>query len=248
MARSSGCVARAKRLCRGRASPGAGAASDGPGESELAPFWDKLWKRAQAAEKIVGGPADLEWVWDGQQLWFVQARPIATEEARLAARAPARRWTRELTLERFPEPFTPMGWSVLQDALAVNLRTLDRRFGVVAKHPSDMAVSVRGTIYSDPKFFAFPSGVRIRWAMHLNPLSPSLWKTFWALARSAGRALRGRGGSVSRALLGLDLVQGLLGAQAHSIETGWAHHRDGNLRRLDRFNDQFNDQFNERTG
>jgi pyruvate,water dikinase len=66
--------------------------------AELAPLWEKLWSRAAKAEKIVGGPVDLEWVWDGAQLWFVQARPIATEEARLAARAPKRRWTRQLTL------------------------------------------------------------------------------------------------------------------------------------------------------
>ena len=56
-------------------------------------------KISQNLERIVGGPADLEWVWDGAQLWIVQARPIATEEARLAARRPESHWTRELAQE-----------------------------------------------------------------------------------------------------------------------------------------------------
>lgn len=209
--------------------------SEGAGDSELAPFWEMLWKKARKAEKIVGGPADLEWVWDGAQLWFVQARPIATEEARLAARAPTRRWSRGLTLERFPEPLTPMGWSVLQDAFAVNLKTLDHRFGVVAKHPTDMAVSVRGTVYSDPHFFAFPSGVRIRWGKHLNPLSSAPWKALGSLGRFVVRLLLGRGGAVSGALLRLDLVQAFLGREAGLIETSWDQHRDQSVRLLAEF-------------
>jgi FMN phosphatase YigB (HAD superfamily) len=55
--------------------------SEGP-PPELAPFWDKLWLRARKAEKIVGGSAELKWIWDGAQLWFVSARAAAFKSPR----------------------------------------------------------------------------------------------------------------------------------------------------------------------
>ena len=29
-------------------------------------------------EQVAGGPADVEWAWDGEQLWWVQCRPITS--------------------------------------------------------------------------------------------------------------------------------------------------------------------------
>jgi hypothetical protein len=204
-------------------------------DPETAQLWDGLWKRADSAEKLVGGPADLEWVWDGAQLWFVQARPIATPEARLVARAPGRRWSRAQTMERFPEAITPMGWSVLRGAFTGNLTSLSRRFGVVAKSPEDVAISLRGTVYSDPQFFSFPGGVRIRWAKYLNPLSRAPWAVLGTFFRCLGRSLGGTRQNLSRALLKLDLADALVGAQARQIEAGWDRHRDHSLERLRSF-------------
>ncbi|WP_343547864.1 PEP/pyruvate-binding domain-containing protein [Ralstonia sp.] len=57
---------------------------------------------------------DIEWVWDGQRFWIVQARPITT-----AARStyPALQtqptfWTRGNTREMFPTPLSPIDWSL----------------------------------------------------------------------------------------------------------------------------------------
>ncbi|MGK5081801.1 HAD family hydrolase [Bdellovibrionota bacterium FG-1] len=47
--------------------------SRNPANPELVPFSKLLSKRAVQAEKFLGGPANIEWIWDGQQLWFVQA-------------------------------------------------------------------------------------------------------------------------------------------------------------------------------
>ena len=72
--------------------------------AELRGIWAELWSHAWRCEEIAGAPCDVEWAWDGSRLWIVQARPIAGEEAALAARTrPGGRWTRSLTLERFPE-------------------------------------------------------------------------------------------------------------------------------------------------
>ncbi len=203
---------------------------------EVAPFWEELWKRAEKLEAIVGGASELEWVWDGEQLWIVQARTVATVEARLAARSPERRWTRALTLERFPEPITAMGWSMMKDVLVANLRTLDRRFGVVAKSPEEVAVSVRGTIYLDPEFLSFPSGVRVRWWKHLQPFQRGPWLLALSGVRAMSRWIAGRGGAASRALFRLDLLDALVGAQAVQIEQDWDAHREQSRERLGTFN------------
>ncbi len=197
--------------------------------------WKDLWSWVDTAERLIGGPADVEWVWDGDQLWFVQCRPISTEEARLAARAPNRRWSRELTLERFPEPLSPMGWSTLQDAFAENLRTLDRRFGIVARRPDEMAVSVRGVVYSDPDFFKYPGGVRVRWLSLLAPWRAAPWRAAGALLSHLIRRIRGTAQAVSRAMLGVDLADAFLRREARQLEAGWPDHVERNVGRIRAF-------------
>ena len=65
-------------------------------------------------------------------------------------------WTRELSAERFPRPISPLGWSVLQGVLGVNMETLARRFGLIARRPNDVARTIRHYVYSNQKFFAIP--------------------------------------------------------------------------------------------
>lgn len=212
-----------------RDDPGFGAA-----ELPLA-AWKELWSWVDTAERLIGGPADVEWVWDGEQLWFVQCRPISTEEARLAARSPGRRWSRELTLERFPEPLSPMGWSTLQDAFTENLRTLDRRFGVVARRPEEMAVSIRGVVYSDPDFFKYPGGVRVRWLKLLAPWRAAPWRAARAVLSHLARRACGVLPSVSRTLLGIDLADAFLSREAGRIEADWSGHVERHVGRIRAF-------------
>ena len=231
---SNGFAARAKSSCREPTRPGT-PPPEGAGDSELAPFWERCGSALASRREDRGRPRRPRVGLGRQQLWFVQARPIATEEARLAARAPTRHWTRGLTLERFPEPLTPMGWSVLQDAFAVNLKTLDRRFGVVAKRPSDMAVSrARHRLFGSQvlrlSFGSEYSLVQVPQSVFVGAVErPGCVGSF------CGRALSGRGGALSGALFKLDLVQACLGTEARSIETDWSHHRDDNLGRLEKF-------------
>lgn len=203
---------------------------------ELAPFWAELLTMAREIEILLRGPADIEWVWDGQKLWVVQSRLIATEEARLLARTKkGGRWSRELTLERFPKPLTPMGWSILQDSLEHNIRTLDESFGVVASRPEDIAVSVGGVIYSDPEFFKFPQGVRIKWGRYLAPWRKTFWRLANTLARFCGRVVVQKSKGVAKSLALLEIVDAVLGDKAREIEMGWAAHRDGCLENISSF-------------
>jgi FMN phosphatase YigB (HAD superfamily) len=58
---------------------------------ELAAFWERLRARTRKAEKALGRPIALEWLWDGEQLWFMQARPSApSSDASAASKAPWR--------------------------------------------------------------------------------------------------------------------------------------------------------------
>jgi len=54
--------------------------------AELKPFWKDLWVHVELAEKIVKGPALLNWLWDGEQLWFLKVSPIQPPQTSEAKR------------------------------------------------------------------------------------------------------------------------------------------------------------------
>jgi rifampicin phosphotransferase len=59
---------------------------------------------------------DLEWVWDGERFWIVQARPI-TARARHTYPQIAEQpvyWSRGNTAEILPEPLSPLDWGLSQ--------------------------------------------------------------------------------------------------------------------------------------
>lgn len=64
-----------------------------------------------------GGPQDIEWAIDEQgKLWILQARPITA--AREAIRGEEVLWTRRFMGERWTQPATPMGWSLVEPVLS----------------------------------------------------------------------------------------------------------------------------------
>lgn len=101
--------------------------SDLIADSELANLADL----ALRIEKSFGDPCDIEWAWDGEQLWILQARPITTatssERARIVAEeiAAARKlaepggtaWIRNDLAAQLPHP-TPMTWALVQRMLS----------------------------------------------------------------------------------------------------------------------------------
>ncbi|MBI3557178.1 MAG: hypothetical protein HY074_13015 [Deltaproteobacteria bacterium] len=188
--------------------------------SPLAPLWTELWATAVRAEALVGGPADVEWVWDGKALWFVQARPIASEEARLFAASAGSRWTRALSLERFPEPVTPIGWTAIEDSMQSNLENLRAEFGIEVNGSRKMAVRLRSRVYSDPDFFKFPSRVKVRWHRYLTRVP----RLLFALLRHCKTTLLARSREAAKAVLKLELLQILIGPQSQVWQNKWQDH------------------------
>ncbi|MBL8618826.1 MAG: hypothetical protein JNM72_24655 [Deltaproteobacteria bacterium] len=76
----------------------------------------RLCRLGLAAERARGGPQDVEWAQreDGA-LVLLQARPVST--ARDVRPAGAVVWTRRFLGERWTEPATPLGWSVISEQL-----------------------------------------------------------------------------------------------------------------------------------
>ncbi|MBT9522073.1 MAG: phosphoenolpyruvate-utilizing protein [Dechloromonas sp.] len=56
---------------------------------------------------------DLEWAWDGEHFWVVQARPVTARPYRTydALRGQPVIWTRGNTCEVMPDPLTPCDWA-----------------------------------------------------------------------------------------------------------------------------------------
>jgi len=77
-------------------------------EQELAAL-SELMRRV---EKFYGYPQDIEWGFEGEQLWLLQARPIT--------RIPPR-WTRDESAERFSSVITPLAWDLVEEGFHQSL-------------------------------------------------------------------------------------------------------------------------------
>lgn len=210
---------------------------DAQAPADVRPFIADLRALATQAETHFAGPVDIEWVWDGQDLWIVQVRAVATPEARLAGRTgPGRRWTREEAQERFPEAMTPLGWTAIEDALQSNFATLDREFGLIVDSSSPMAVRLRGMIYWDPDFFRFPGRLKVRWSRLVRPRT--LLSLFELFVRSCARRLTRRPAALVRAFFSVELTNLLIGEQARRHRLNWASHMDFHLARLRDFDER----------
>lgn len=72
---------------------------------------------ALRAERMLGGPADVEWAWCAERgLALLQCRPI-TPARRRGRRPEGTVWTQRFSGERWTEPATPLGWSIVEPAL-----------------------------------------------------------------------------------------------------------------------------------
>ena len=118
----------------------------------------RLCRLGLRVESLRGGPQDLEWCLDHDgRLHILQARPITTTTA-----LPVRRdvlWTRRFIGERWPEPATPMGWSILAPILNWFIgypRTQKRYLGggpslrLVNYHPYINATVFRHLLFKTP--------------------------------------------------------------------------------------------------
>ncbi|MBC8122462.1 MAG: glycerol-3-phosphate acyltransferase, partial [Gemmatimonadaceae bacterium] len=68
------------------------------------PVIEQLHDLGIAVERFFGGlPQDIEWTWDGERLWLLQARPVTNLQ-------PV--WTRTIAAEVIPGVIRPLTWSI----------------------------------------------------------------------------------------------------------------------------------------
>ncbi|MCB9664937.1 MAG: hypothetical protein H6732_12550 [Alphaproteobacteria bacterium] len=122
---------------------------DQPGPVDTA-LRDRLVDLALRAEDLHSGPVDIEWAVDqADRLWLLQARPVTARARPTAGAGPT--WTRRFLGERWSQPATPLGWSVVEPALAARIvhpRTQARHLG-----GSPLLRLVQGLPYVDARIF-----------------------------------------------------------------------------------------------
>jgi rifampicin phosphotransferase len=99
----------------------------------------KLTQEARRIEAWAGKPQDIEWAFDGEDLYIVQSRDITTladiDSALFTPQAITGAWTRENMSERFYKVNTPFTISTLYPALEKGLAATFSRIGI----PDDRA-------------------------------------------------------------------------------------------------------------
>ena len=91
----------------------------------------KLTRLALDIERTFGAPQDIEWTIgrDGQ-LWIVQSRPITTPPKAGRSDGAKVRWSNANVNENFPQPISPLLYSVARLGYYHYFRNLGRAFGV----------------------------------------------------------------------------------------------------------------------
>lgn len=116
----------------------------------------RLCRLGLRVEAALGGPQDIEWALlaDGR-LCLLQARPVTATSVDGAATL----WTRRFFGERFPDPVSPMSWSLVAPALEHLIaypRTTDRWLGggpalqLVAGRPFVNTTAFRHLLFKAP--------------------------------------------------------------------------------------------------
>jgi pyruvate,water dikinase len=84
----------------------------------------RLMTAVLSLEAALGGPQDVEWALDrAGKIWIVQARPITSSAARIT-------WTNANVAENFPDPLSPLLYSIASTGYAQYFRRLGLAFGV----------------------------------------------------------------------------------------------------------------------
>ena len=109
----------------------------------------EMAKACERAERVFGGPLDLEWARVGGQYVFLQARPItATGEREQSV------WTNSNVGEALPGVATPLTWSVIR---RFSRRGFERAFGALGLDVPDdyeLVGSFHGRVYLNLTQFA----------------------------------------------------------------------------------------------
>jgi pyruvate,water dikinase len=83
---------------------------------------DKIVELARICLKIenqLNSPQDIEWAFHQNQFYLLQSRPI-TQNVRKPIRSKDKLWCSYFFGERFPQPVSPLGWSMLKPLIEKN--------------------------------------------------------------------------------------------------------------------------------
>jgi pyruvate,water dikinase len=90
-----------------------------------------LTRLALDIERAFGAPQDIEWTIDGDgQLWIVQSRPITARTKAGGSGGAKVRWSNANVNENFPQPISPLLYSLARLGYYHYFRNLGRGFGV----------------------------------------------------------------------------------------------------------------------
>ncbi|MCC2640645.1 MAG: putative Phosphoenolpyruvate synthase [Nitrospira sp.] len=89
----------------------------------------ELARLSKQVESAFGYPVDLEWVWDAERLWIVQARPITAVRPSRTLTNDECEWTRANLKETLPELPSPLGLSFLERFMDTYMITPYRHLG-----------------------------------------------------------------------------------------------------------------------
>lgn len=100
-------------------SPLAGNHSNGVFSAKYGTLIHQLIARALEIENHFGEAQDIEWAISDNKLWILQSRPVTRQKADLGLKSDStgRIWTHYFFAERFSQPLSPLGWSVLKKAI-----------------------------------------------------------------------------------------------------------------------------------
>ncbi|MFL5592420.1 MAG: PEP/pyruvate-binding domain-containing protein [Ktedonobacteraceae bacterium] len=118
-----------------------------------------LGKTLLEIETFLGIPVDVEWAWDGQALWILQARPITTASSGIFAKDTI--WSNTNLKEVLPDIPTPATWSATSHALDHAFKQLFRAFGYNWPDSEYAVASIWGRAY-----------------MNLSRFSDAAWRLF----------------------------------------------------------------------
>ena len=100
---------------------------------------------ALAAERMFGSPQDIEWALaDAGRLWLVQSRPITTTPQSSNRRRIV--WSNANVSENFPEPITPLLYSIVVPGYSHYFANLGRAFGLPRWRQECMADDLRAIV------------------------------------------------------------------------------------------------------
>ena len=117
-------------------------------------FKDELIKAAKKFETMLHMPVDFEWTWDGEKLWWLQVRPITSEECRRVLNIKSGfDLSRDKVAERFPEIITPMGWSLIKNTLSNSLISFGSYVKIKFTNASRAAFFYKGLVYANKKYY-----------------------------------------------------------------------------------------------